>query len=239
MAEAQAGAKLDNRAPRAATGHDFACQEAALHEILPGVFAVPQNGMKGFGYSHFVKRPAGNLILDAMRNTSLSDSFDAFEMEGGVKAAVISDRHLGGPSTNQIAERFGASVYCSAIEADAMGHRANQVKVDHALPFERATIEGDVQLIPTPGHTPGQFSTLAEVEGRRILFTADFVYRREGGWRPGNLSRKTMLKSFEGLRDLAFDHVVTCTNYASEEFFVPTPSVDAAVDAMIAACTKP
>ena len=186
-----------------------------------------------------MRRPAGNLILDAMRNTSLSDAFDAIEAAGGVKAAVISDRHLGGPSTNQIAERFGATVYCSAIEADAMGHRANQVKVDHAMPFERAMIEGDVRLIPTPGHTAGQFSTLAEVEGRRILFTADFVYRSGGGWRPGNLSRKKMLKSFEGLRDLAFDHVVPCTSYAATEFFVPIPSVDAAVDEMIAACTKP
>ena len=210
-----------------------------MREILPGVFAVPQNGMKGFGYSHFVRRPAGNLILDAMRNTSLSDAFDAFEAEGGVKAAVISDRHLGGPSTNQIAERFGATVYCSAIEADAMGHRANQVRVDHALAFERTVIEGDVQLIPTPGHTEGQFSTLAKVEGRRILFTADFVYRSGDGWRPGNLSRRKMLKSFEGLRDLAFDHVVPCTNYAREEFFVPVESVDAVVDEMIAACTKP
>ena len=210
-----------------------------MREILPGVFVVSQNGGKGFGYSHFVRRPAGNLILDAMRNTSLSEAFDAMEAAGGVKAAVISDRHLGGPSTNQIAERFGASVYCSAIEAGAMGHRANQVKIDHALAFERTTIEGDVRLIPTPGHTAGQFSTLAEVEGRRILFTADFVYRSGGGWRPGNLSRKKMLKSFEGLRDLAFDHVVPCTSYAQTEFFVPIPSVDAAVDAMIAACTKP
>ena len=210
-----------------------------MREILPGVFAVPQNGMKGFGYSHFVRRPAGNLVLDAMRNTALSDAFDAFEAEGGVKAAVISDRHLGGPSTNQIAERFGATIYCSAIEAEAMGHRANQVRIDHALAFERTTIEGDVRLIPTAGHTAGQFSTLVEMGGRRVLFTADFVYRRGGAWRPGNLSRKKMLKSFEGLRDLAFDHVVPCTSYSETEFFVPAPSVDAAVDEMIAACTKP
>jgi glyoxylase-like metal-dependent hydrolase (beta-lactamase superfamily II) len=210
-----------------------------LREILPGVFIVPQNGNKGFGYSHFVRRPAGNLVLDAMRNTSLSDSFAAIEAEGGVRAVVISDRHLGGVSTNQVAERFGASVYCSAIEAEAMGHRANQVRVDHALAFERTFIEDDVQLIPTPGHTAGQFSTLAEVEGRRVLFTADFVYRSGGSWRPGNLSRRKMLKSFEGLRDLAFDHVVPCTSYALDEYFVSIASVDAAVDEMIAACTKP
>ncbi|MFO1015799.1 MAG: MBL fold metallo-hydrolase [Caulobacteraceae bacterium] len=210
-----------------------------MREILPGVFIVPQNGNKGFGYSHFVRRQAGNVILDAMRNTSLSDSFAAFEAEGGVRAAVISDRHLGGVSTNQIAERFGATIYCSAIEAGAMGHRTNRVRIDRALPFEPTIIERDVQLIPTPGHTPGQFSTLVEVEGRRVLFTADFVYRSGDGWRPGNLSRRKMLKSFESLRDLRFDHVVPCTSYARDEFFVPIGSVDSAVDEMIAACTKP
>jgi glyoxylase-like metal-dependent hydrolase (beta-lactamase superfamily II) len=211
----------------------------SMQQVLPGVFLVPQNGRKGFGYSHFVKRPGGNLILDASRVGSLSDSFDALDAQGGVKAAVISDRHLGGPATNQIAERFRAAIYCSAIEADAMGHRTNAVHIDHVLPFERTTIEGDVLLVPTPGHTAGQFSTLAQVSGARVLFTADFVWREEGRWRPGNLSRKKMLKSFEGLRDLAFDVVVPWTSYSQTELFVPIPSVDAAVDAMIGACTKP
>jgi glyoxylase-like metal-dependent hydrolase (beta-lactamase superfamily II) len=210
-----------------------------MQQVLPGVFLVPQNGRKGFGYTHFVKRPAGNLILDASRVGSISDAFDEIEGAGGVKAAVISDRHLGGPSTNQIAERFGATIYCSRIEADAVGHRANAMHVDHALAFERTTVEGDVLLVPTPGHTAGQFSTLVEVEGARILFTADFVWRDGGRWRPGNSSRKTMRKSFEGLRDLAFDYVVAWTSYTQTELFVPIPSVDAAVDAMIAACPKP
>ncbi len=210
-----------------------------MQQVLPGVFLVPQNGRKGFGYTHFVRRSAGNLILDASRVGSISDAFDEIEAAGGVKAAVISDRHLGGPSTNQIAERFAANVYCSRIEADAMGHRVNGVHIDHALPFERTTVEGDVLLVPTPGHTAGQFSTLVEVEGARILFTADFVWRENGQWRPGNRSRKVMRKSFEGLRDLVFDYVVAWTSYAQTELFVPIPSVDAAVDAMIDACPKP
>ena len=210
-----------------------------MQQVLPGVFLVPQNGRKGFGYSHFVKRPAGNLILDASRIGSVSDAFDELEAQGGVKAAVISDRHLGGASTNQIAERFGAAIYCSAIEAEAMGHRVNAVHVDHIMAFERATIEGDVQLIPTAGHTTGQFSTLVEVAGARILFTADFVWREQGKWRPGNWSRKKMIKSFEGLRDLKFGHVVAYTSYTQTELFVPIKSVDLAVDEMIAACKKP
>ena len=210
-----------------------------MRQVLPGVFLVPQNGGKGFGYAHFVKRPAGNLILDASRVGSISDAFAALEAEGGVKAAVISDRHLGGASTNQIAERFGAAVYCSAIEAEAMGHRVSQVRIDHALPFERTVVEGDVLLVPTPGHTTGQFSTLVTVEGARILFTADFVWRAGGRWRPGNNSRRKMARSFEGLRDLAFDVVVPWTAYAQTELFVPVEDVAATVDAMIAACPNP
>ena len=210
-----------------------------MQEVLPGVFLLPQNGGKGFGCSHFVKRPAGNLVLDASRVGSLSDSFDTLEGHGGVAAAVISDRHLGGVTTNEIAARFGARIYCSVIEADAMGHRANQVHIDHALPFERTTIEGDVMLVPTPGHTAGQFSTLAEVGGTRILFTADFVWRENGRWRPGNASRKKMLKAFEGLRDLEFDVVVPWASYTQTELYVPIESVSQTVDEMIAACPKP
>ncbi|HWA60161.1 MAG TPA: MBL fold metallo-hydrolase [Caulobacteraceae bacterium] len=206
---------------------------------MPGVFLAPQNGAKGFGYSHFVRRPAGNLVLDASRVGSLTDLFDDFAEMGGVKAAVISDRHLGGASTNEIAERFGATIYCSSIEAEAMDHRKNAVRIDHAVPLERTRVEGDVLLVPTPGHTAGQLSTLVEVEGTRILFTADFVWRENGRWRPGNLRRKKMLKSFEGLRDLAFDAVVPWTGYAATEFFVPVDDVQRTVDEMIAACPKP
>src|SRR5262249_13769843 len=147
--------------------------------------------------------------------------------KGGVAAAVISDRHLGGASTNELAERFNARIYCSAIEAEAMGHRVKRVHIDRVLPFARATIEGDVRLIPTPGHTTGQFSALAMVQGARPLFPADFVWREDGRWRPGTLSRKKMLKSFEDLRDLEFDYVVPWTAYAQTEFFVPVPAVDA------------
>ncbi|WP_304178024.1 hypothetical protein [Phenylobacterium aquaticum] len=210
-----------------------------MREVLPGVFLVPQNGEKGYGYTHFVERPAGNLILDASRVGSISDAFDALAGRGGVKAAVISDRHLGGAATNQIAERFGAEIFCSVIEAEAMGHRRNQLHIDHILPYARTTVLGDVQLIPTPGHTAGQFSTLVEVGGARLLFTADFIWREAGRWRPGSPSRKKMLAGLEGLRDLAFDHVVPWTGYGQTELFVPIASVNETVDAMIAACSKP
>ena len=120
-----------------------------------------------------------------------------------------------------------------------MGHRVNRVRIDRVVPYGRAKIGRGVELIPTPGHTPGQFSTLVKVGRARMLFTGDFVWREDGEWRPGNASRKRMSKSFNGLRGLAFDYVVPWTSYAHTEFFVPVRSVEAVVDAMIAACRKP
>lgn len=207
-----------------------------MREILPGVFLLPQNGGKGFGHAHFARPASGNIVPVAGQ---ISDSFDALAERGGVKTVIISDRHLGGDSSNKIAARFDAAVYCSAIEAAAMAHRAQAVHIDHTLPFERTSIADDVLLVPVPGHTAGQFATLAEIEGARILFTADFVWREAGRWRPGNLSSKKIARSFDALRDLRFDYVVPWTGYDHDEFFVRIPDVDAAIDAMIAACTKP
>lgn len=211
----------------------------AMQEILPDVYLVEANGRKGFGYGHFVRRPHGNLLLDGSRISSFSDAFAEMEALGGVAVVVISDRHLGGKPTNEIATGFGAQVYCSQIEADAMGHRTNAVKIDHVLAYERTSIGGGVQLIPTPGHTAGQFATLCAVGGRRILFSSDFVWRQDGRWRPGNSSRRKMKPSLEALRDLDFDTVVPWTGYAHTEFYVDVPDVDAAIGAMIAACPKP
>ena len=207
-----------------------------LQKIMPGVFVLPQNGNKGYGVVHFVQRPKGNLILDP---GFISDAYEEIDALGGVQAMLISDRHFAGPATNAIAERFGAKVYCSQIEHDATKHRKNHVHVDRMLPFTRQTIEGDVTLIPTPGHTEGQFSALIPLGAKRVLFTSDFVWRENGKWRPGNLSKKKITRSFESLRDLKFDTVVPWTSYSTEEFIVPIESVDKSVDEMIAACAKP
>ncbi len=207
-----------------------------LRKIMPGVFVLPQNGSKGYGVVHFVQRPNGNLILDP---GFISDAYDEIDALGGVKAMLISDRHFAGPATNAIAEHFGAKTYCSQIEFDATKHRKNDVHVDKVLPFTRQTIESDITLIPTPGHTDGQFSALVPLGTKRVLFTSDFVWREKGKWRPGNLSKKKSGKSFESLRELNFDAVISWTSYSADEFVVPIKSVDKTVDEMIAACTKP
>ena len=208
-----------------------------LIEAMPGVFLVESNDRKGFGYSTLVVRPSGNVLVDPGRLGSLSRAFEAIEAKGGIRTVIVSDRHMGGGRADEAKRRFGCAIYASDIEYAAYAKRG---MADHVLPFEEQTIEAGIRLIPTPGHTPGQFTALMEVEGSRILFTSDFVWRAGGAWRPGNRSRKVMKPSFDRLRSLAFDTVFTWTGWDETEFgYRVDKPVGDVVDDMLAACDKP
>lgn len=208
-----------------------------MQQVFPDVFVVPANQQKGYGFSHFVKHPKGNILLPRLKATSLSDSYGDLEKEGGVRRVLISDRHFGGPECADAATHFGATLYASDIEAKAI---EKNCPVDVVLPFEQQTIDGYVEAIPTPGHTPGQFSYLISIKGKRCLFTGDFIYRSSGSWTPGNRSRKKMQASFDRLRSLRFDYVIGCADYDAPDSYVAVRgSVDDVVDEMLAACSSP
>ncbi len=172
-------------------------------EVLPGVHVVPANDRTGFGYSHFVERDAGNVLLPRLKQALLSDAYPDLEAAGGVSLLLISDRHFGGPGCTHCGEHFNAPVVASAVESKAIAKRC---KVDTALPLTAQTIAGtDIEVIPTPGHTPGQLAYLIEVKGRRCLFAGDFAYLSGGTWRPGNRSRKAMAKGIAALEGSSFD----------------------------------
>jgi glyoxylase-like metal-dependent hydrolase (beta-lactamase superfamily II) len=208
-----------------------------VQEILPDVFVVASNEGKGFGPSQFVRHQQGNLMIPMMGTNSMSDRYAVLAEAGGARVILVGDRHLVGHKTGELADALGAQIYASEIEAAAI---AKKCRTDRALPLVRQVVDGYLTAQPTPGHTPGQMSWLAEVRGTRCLFTTDFVYRQDGAWVPGNKSRKIMRPSFDGLRDLKFDVVVPYTPYADAERFVEVKgSVDALIDEMIAACPRP
>ena len=126
-------------------------------EVLPDIYVVPANDRKGFGYSHFVRRTSGNVLLPRLKQTLLTDAYDEMEAAGGVSLVLISDRHFGGPGCRRCGAHFGAPLVASSVEARAIGTRS---KVDIALPFEPQTIDGtDIEAIPTPATPPGRWPT--------------------------------------------------------------------------------
>lgn len=201
------------------------------------MFLIESNDRKGFGYSTLVVRPSGNVLVDPGRLGSLSRNFDAIEAKGGIKTVIVSDRHMGGGRADEAKRRFGCAIYASHIEYAAYAKRGT---ADVVLPFEDQSIGDGIRLIPTPGHTPGQFTALIDVEGAKVLFTSDFVWRTRGAWRPGNRSRKIMRPSFDRLRDLDFDSVFTWTGWDETDFgYKVDKPIGEVVDDMFAACDKP
>lgn len=208
----------------------------AVEEIIPSIFVVPANNQKGYGFSHLIMHARGNILLPRLKTTSLSDSFDDIAAKGGVRNVLISDRHFGGPGCREAADHFGAAIYASQIEAEVI---AGKCRVDKPLAFEQQLIDGYIEAIPTPGHQPGQFSYIIEVNRQRFLFTGDFIYRSGGAWIPGNRSLAMMQRSFDTLRGLKFDFVVGCADYDEPKSFVPVGgAVNAIVDEMQASCSS-
>jgi glyoxylase-like metal-dependent hydrolase (beta-lactamase superfamily II) len=76
---------------------------------------------------------------------------------------------------------------------------------------ERQTLDDDLEVIPTPGHTPGTTSFLWDSGRHRFLFTGDTLWIEHGAWRVtvlGESDRAAYLDSLALLRELEFDVLV-------------------------------
>jgi hypothetical protein len=90
---------------------------------------------------------------------------------------------------------------------------------------KRHTLDGDLELIPTPGHTPGATAFLWEGAGRRMLFTGDSLYLRDGEWVAAVLDssdRAAYLESLELIAELDFDVLVPWAASAGQPWFAET-----------------
>lgn len=103
-----------------------------------------------------------------------------------------------------------------ALDAPVWVNELDRREVARTLPVagvftERGMIDDDLEVIPTPGHTPGTTSFLWDNGEHRFLFTGDFVWVEEGVWEAVVLdpsARGEYLESLELVRDLDFDVLV-------------------------------
>ena len=104
---------------------------------------------------------------------------------------------------------------------------------------ERTVIDGDFELIPTPGHTPGATAFLWDSGEWRYLFTGDTIYLHEGEWIGAVLDssdRAAYIGSLELLREVEFDVLVPWAATSGEPYFTSTTARDSRrrIDAIIA-----
>jgi glyoxylase-like metal-dependent hydrolase (beta-lactamase superfamily II) len=96
---------------------------------------------------------------------------------------------------------------------------------------ERSTLDGDFELIPIPGHTPGATAFLWDSGAHRILFTGDSIYLADGEWVVAldvrGSDRDAYVASLELIRELDFDVLVPWAASAGQPPHAFTDATDA------------
>jgi hydroxyacylglutathione hydrolase len=110
------------------------------------------------------------------------DDFAEIEDLGGIAHQYLSHQDEASPVLAHIAQRFAARLHAPAPEVDAIRRFAEP----HVL-FDRHVDDHGIEVIPTPGHTPGSTCFLVPGAGASTyLFTGDTVFLANNGvWTAG------------------------------------------------------
>lgn len=160
-------------------------------------------------HAYLWRRPAGNVLFYSPAGDA---DFDAIDALGGVSAQYLSHLDEAGPNLARLAERFGRRLHAPAAElAEVSAHGS----VDVPLEPVRHVDANDVEVLPTPGHSPGSTCYLVTgAGGDRYLFTGDTIFPAgDGTWStfvvPGRGDAAAMRDSIKLLGTLRPDIVIS------------------------------
>lgn len=136
--------------------------------------------------------------------------FPGLEELGGVSDQYLSHRDEAGPMLAKIADRFGSSLHAPVAELLEIGQHAH---VDVPLGSRHVDVNG-IEVIPTPGHSPGSTCYLMNGAEGSYLFTGDtLVFGDSGAWWagyiPGISDADALATSLRLLRTLVPDVVIS------------------------------
>jgi glyoxylase-like metal-dependent hydrolase (beta-lactamase superfamily II) len=152
--------------------------------------------------------PTGNVLF---YGTATEHDFDGIEELGGVSHQYLSHRDEAGPMLARLAARFGARLHAPAAELADIGAHAH---VDVPLSTRHVDSCG-IEVIPTPGHTPGSTCYLVPgAYGQTYLFTGDTIFLGDDGvWTAGYIppisDAATLADSLRTLATLRPDLVIS------------------------------
>lgn len=159
-------------------------------------------------HAYLLTRDDGNVLF---YNTGHTHELDRMAELGGVAWHFLSHRDELGKTILQVRERFGAKLGGHRREREEFA----KICAPDVLFDNRETLLGNIEVIPTPGHSPGSTCFLvASPTGKRYLFTGDTLYRGKGGvWDNGFLKgisdHDTLVESLRLLRALAPNVVIS------------------------------
>lgn len=175
-----------------------------------------------------LRREAGNLLVYAgsglERGTALDDL-------GGVSRRYLNHWH----EAMFLSDAVRAPLFCHEDDRGPVEDRAHV----RATFSRRHSLDGDFEVVPTPGHTPGATAYLWNSGDHRLLFTGDTLYLREGDWvaavLEGSSDREVYMESLELIRELDFDVLVPWVATGGQPYHAMSDPVDARrrIDAVI------
>ncbi|HEX2087343.1 MAG TPA: luciferase family protein [Solirubrobacteraceae bacterium] len=95
----------------------------------------------------------------------------------------------------------------------------------------RHTLDDDLEVVPTPGHTGGATAYLWDSGEHRVLFTGDTIYLDDGQWVAAVLKssdRAAYVESLELIKTLDFDVLVPWATTRGQPYLAHTNREDAA-----------
>lgn len=159
-------------------------------------------------HAYLWRRPGGNVLF---YSPATEADFDAIAGLGGVDDQYLSHQDEAGPMLAAIAGRFGSRLHAGAAELLGIGRHAH---IDVPQGGRHVDANG-VEVIPTPGHSPGSTSYLVGGSGgESYLFVGDTMFVGDDGrWStflpPGSGDPVQLTASLEELATLDPDLVIS------------------------------
>ena len=149
--------------------------------------------------SFILERPQGNVII-----------YNA----PGIDIAAREIRELGHPQKLLLNHYHEAMFGTPALDVPIWVHKRDRARTDMPIAgtfSARQMIDEDIEIIPTPGHTPGTTMFLWSNGDHRLLFPGDSLWVQGGEWKAVLLeesNRSEYLDSLALLKEVEFDILV-------------------------------
>jgi glyoxylase-like metal-dependent hydrolase (beta-lactamase superfamily II) len=167
-----------------------------------------------------LRRDQGNVLIYSV--PGLESDAPAIEDLGGISRQYLNHRHEAG----LLSDWVSAPLFVHENERESVAKKAHV----RGTFSKRHTFEDDLEVIPTPGHTPGATAYLWDSGEHRVLFTGDTVFISEGEWVAAVLpssEREPYIDSLELIRELDFDLLVPWAATGDQPYHAVTSKAEA------------
>jgi len=168
-------------------------------------------------HAYLLVRDNDNILF---YSSGVREEYQHIQALGGIAYQYLSHRDEVGAALAEIKELFGSKLCCHRLEEPA----ARRVTPVDCLFDKRESRLGNIEVIPTPGHTDGSVCFLVRsAHGKTYLFTGDTIYMNNGTWETrtngyAGGSKSDLKNSLMLLRDLGRAVVISSASIGAVPF---------------------